>query len=263
MGDAGSSDAGPATEDAGESDAGPHPGDAGPADAGATMDAGHSTTDGGPPDAGSPPGDAGPADAGATMDAGHSTTDAGSGLDAGTCGNLGQACCTGASCTANGELMCNTSTVCVPDHQWTQWEPALPDEPPDSDYSVGNGTVTDSATGLMWQQSVPTNPCPATGSGACDWAGAQAYCQSLNGAAFGGFSTGWRLPEVTELNSLVNHGGSDPAIDTTAFTGAGPGYVWSNTVYATNNAFAWLVGFADGASNAGGVGDGYPVRCVR
>jgi hypothetical protein len=42
----------------------------------------------------------------------------------------------------------------------------------------GDGTVTDSLTGLMWQQE---------SAGPMDWAAAAAYCRNLTLAGYGGW----------------------------------------------------------------------------
>lgn len=72
--------------------------------------------------------------------------------------------------------------------------------------SNGNGTVTDRATGLTWQQA-------DSGRG-MDWEHALGYCESLSLAG----KDDWRLPSVKELQSLVDYSRSpettrSPAID--------------------------------------------------
>jgi hypothetical protein len=57
----------------------------------------------------------------------------------------------------------------------------------------GDGTVTDTATGLMWQQA-------DSGRG-MDWAAALSYARSLR---LGGRSD-WRLPSAKELQSIVDY----------------------------------------------------------
>ncbi len=68
----------------------------------------------------------------------------------------------------------------------------------------GNGTITDQATGLMWQQtdSIETY----------DWAGALNYCETLD---FGGY-TDWRLPNAKELQSIVDYTRSPQTTNTAA-----------------------------------------------
>jgi hypothetical protein len=58
----------------------------------------------------------------------------------------------------------------------------------------GDGTITDKATGLMWQKS--------GSSKAKSWKRAKLYVDELNGTQFAGHSD-WRLPTIEELASLV------------------------------------------------------------
>jgi hypothetical protein len=60
----------------------------------------------------------------------------------------------------------------------------------------GDGTVTDDATGLMWMQA-------DSGEG-MDWESALAYAQEMNEASYLGYSD-WRLPDVKELQSIVDY----------------------------------------------------------
>ena len=56
----------------------------------------------------------------------------------------------------------------------------------------GNGTITDTTTGLMW---------PATDNNAhINWRGANEYCKNLR---IGGY-TDWRIPTLVELESIYN-----------------------------------------------------------
>jgi serine/threonine-protein kinase len=58
----------------------------------------------------------------------------------------------------------------------------------------GNGTVTDSETGLIWQK----NPSPER----ITWPEAQLYVAELNEASFAGHHD-WRLPSNEELESIL------------------------------------------------------------
>ncbi len=58
-----------------------------------------------------------------------------------------------------------------------------------------NETVTDQASGLIWQQSGSNHP--------LTWEGGCEYIESLNKASWAGISD-WRLPTVAELLSLLN-----------------------------------------------------------
>ncbi len=72
----------------------------------------------------------------------------------------------------------------------------------------GDGTVSDSVSGLTWQQSADTD-----GDGDIDvddkltYSEAILYCQNLTLAG----QTDWRLPEIKQLYSLIDFGGTDPS----------------------------------------------------
>ncbi len=99
----------------------------------------------------------------------------------------------------------------------------------------GDGTITDTATGLMWAEA-------DSGAG-MTWQDALAYAEGLE---TGGY-TDWRLPNAKELQSLVDHsrapdardaGQVGPAIDpvfdiTNIGTDAAPDYpfFWSSTTH--------------------------------
>jgi len=61
----------------------------------------------------------------------------------------------------------------------------------------GDGTVTDTATGLMWQQSYAY----AETGNYCSWYEANEYIARLNRTGLGGHSD-WRLPDRLEMQSL-------------------------------------------------------------
>ena len=71
----------------------------------------------------------------------------------------------------------------------------------------GDGTISDTSTGLMWQK--------ATAPGTYTWEQALTYCENLTLPA-GGYSD-WRLPNRNELQSIVDYSRYNPAIDTTFF----------------------------------------------
>ncbi len=101
-----------------------------------------------------------------------------------------------------------------------------------------NGTVTDTDTGLMWAQ-VP--------SSAMTWANALNYAEGLS---LGGYSD-WRLPNVKELQSLVDlpraiasSSTTAPCINRTLFSAATATAHWTSTsVKAGTATQAWLVDF--------------------
>ena len=100
----------------------------------------------------------------------------------------------------------------------------------------GNGTVSDNATGLMWQQDTARD---GGNYDAMTWEEALAYCEALN---LGGL-TDWRLPTIKELRSLVDYGEYNPAINKTFFPNTVSSYYWSSTTSADRTASAWSVFF--------------------
>ncbi len=82
----------------------------------------------------------------------------------------------------------------------------------------GDGTVSDAATGLMWQESDDNE--------GRDWPDALAYCEGLELAGH----DDWRLPNVKELQSIVDYSVADPALDTSIFIQTdSDGWFWSST----------------------------------
>jgi hypothetical protein len=120
------------------------------------------------------------------------------------------------------------------------------------------GTVTDGVTNLVWQQTVSSNPCPADDGGfpsGCTWSDAQTYCQSLS---LGGLS-GWRLPTLAELFSLVE-GANTPSIEATAFPNTPAEPFWTSTTAFSNDAY--VVYFNSGETTAFDLTFAFDVRCV-
>jgi len=264
--DAGTSDSGPedaGMTDGGSSDAGRPDGgleDAGPTDAGGRSDAGSQDAglfdagvhDGGLVDAG--PVDAGPLDAG-LRDAGP--PDAGP-RDAGS-PDSGFAC-GGSICSCDGELAC-VSNQCVADTLWTQG-PVTADTPADASYMVSTDqmTVTDLTTGLVWQRTSPNTPCPPAVAGVCALADAQTYCAGLS---LGAYSSGWRVPNVVELMSIVSLSVPGGIVNTSAFPDMPGGYFWTSTPFVSATDSAWDVSFDDGTPSYDPVSNQHGVRCVH
>lgn len=122
-------------------------------------------------------------------------------------------------------------------------------------FTATNGTVTDTKTGLTWQQSSS-----ATGY---TWGAGMTYCSS-NTASLPG--TGWRLPSVKELQSIVDFRVRNPAIDSTFFMGtyADTGEYWSSTLMVNLQAEAWTIVFGSlGNLSWEPVTSSHYVRCVR
>lgn len=96
----------------------------------------------------------------------------------------------------------------------------------------GDGTVTDTGTGLMWQKAI---------TAAYTWQQALAYAEELVLPA-GGYSD-WRLPNRNELQTLVDYTRYDPSIDPLLQMSTMSSDYWSSTTDASNTAHARFVHF--------------------
>ena len=92
----------------------------------------------------------------------------------------------------------------------------------------GNGTVTDTVTGLMWTKDA--NP-----FGRLRWNDAMSRCSSFSISGIGG----WRLPSKDELVALYHAIRGGPP-----FTGVDSSSYWSNTTSAADR--AWYVSMSGG-----------------
>jgi Protein of unknown function (DUF1566) len=120
----------------------------------------------------------------------------------------------------------------------------------------------DNVTNLIW--SLRTN--------AITWTYAQAnFPAAHNAAGRCGFSTGWRLPALSELRSLMVYDGRSPAIDLDYFPGTlfDRSYYWANEEYAGVGGYAWAIMFAGSPTFSPGRSDPiikgflYHIRLVR
>jgi len=118
---------------------------------------------------------------------------------------------------------------------------------------VGSGAITSSCCGLEWQEE--------TAPGEYTWSEAVDYCASLSL-----LGSGWRLPKIAELFSLVDlSDGShtSPAIDVEAFADTLREAYWSSSLGDNGGQAAWGVNFSDGASQSTETDQPHRVRCVR
>ena len=116
----------------------------------------------------------------------------------------------------------------------------------------GDGTVTDTKTGLMWEKE----GCKKS----LIWNDAIASCNTLNLIKSRGYND-WRLPTIEELFSIVDYSRHDPAIDP-VFECKSYGY-WSSTTSAALPSYAWFVNFYSGYVNHFDKAYNYYVRAVR
>ena len=130
----------------------------------------------------------------------------------------------------------------------------------------GGGTpyYSEPASGMYWM------PCLQGRSGADCSSGvvqlftfeqAQAACGALNaGSGYGGLK-GWRVPTVTELETLPDYGRVNPAISPT-FPATWSLPHWTSSSRGADDAFAWTVDFRAGEVLLKNKAETFPVRCV-
>lgn len=107
----------------------------------------------------------------------------------------------------------------------------------------GDGTVSDTVTGLMWDQcswGLSGVNCATGAASKHTWAQALGVAVTANAANHKGHND-WRLPNKNELESLVDLTRSSPSIDTAAFPNTESNLYWSSTNYAPDPALAWYV----------------------
>ena len=117
----------------------------------------------------------------------------------------------------------------------------------------GDGTVKDNLTGLIWLRN-------ANCFGEETWFNALSVCETLAsptcGLTDGSVEGDWRLPNLKELQSLLDFGQEGPALPPGhPFVGgiwtAGDNY-WSSTTYLPHNDQAWYVELYNGVTDAYG-----------
>lgn len=113
----------------------------------------------------------------------------------------------------------------------------------------GNGTVTDRTTKFMWQQGE---------GGKKNWDSAVAYCKSLSLAGH----NDWRLPNIEELQSIIDKNAPGPKIDKTYFPNAISSNYWSSSTFEGNNAVGMYFG-AGGGAGGYAMADTGNIRCIR
>jgi len=99
-------------------------------------------------------------------------------------------------------------------------------------YDNGDGTINDLTTGLMWQKQSTAE---------LTWQQALAFCEALSLAGY----SDWRMPNINELQSLVDYSKSMPSIDAAFFPDTDYHY-WSSTTFTTDPGRAYYDCFLRG-----------------
>ena len=129
----------------------------------------------------------------------------------------------------------------------------------------GNGTITDSTSGLIWQkctagQGTITGDCSTGGAVQYSWSNAISYCEALNL----GNRLDWRLPNINEITTIIDFTkSSGPLINSNIFPNTISNAYYSSTTVSYNTNNAWVLAFWYGG--IGWVGNkttSVYIRCV-
>lgn len=131
------------------------------------------------------------------------------------------------------------------------WLAAARADAPDGRFTASGAIVRDAKTGLVWQQTAEK------------WGkrtDATAACASLD---LGG--TGWRVPTMKELTTLVDDSRFKPAIDPIfSYAPSAGTKTWSSSpLSGLESAYGWYVEFGDGSTSYQYLTESAAVRCVR
>lgn len=123
----------------------------------------------------------------------------------------------------------------------------------------GDGTITDEATGLMWEK-LSNDGSIHDKDTTYSWTGSSTKINSLNTAVFAGYND-WRIPNINELESLRNYTLTNPAAHPefnvscvaacTVLTCSctRPDDYWSSSTYQTSPDYALVIRFGDGSTS--------------
>jgi len=127
---------------------------------------------------------------------------------------------------------------------WPVAGPLSHPAPPRPRFRLRNDIVEDHLTGLWWTATARIGPAQTA------WEEALAAAAALNRKTYGG-STGWRLPNIRELESLVDLVRHSPGLPADhPFQEIQEGY-WSSTTSAYEPRYAWVLYMQDGAVGVG------------
>jgi hypothetical protein len=127
----------------------------------------------------------------------------------------------------------------------------------------GDGSVTDTGTGLVWQKCSRGQNTDATCTGTATkttWSLALLHCKNLSIG-----SRTWRLPNVNELRSLLNpaiYSNFVPNIDSTSFPSTVADKYWSSSTVTGSASLAYFVDFSGGGQHSQNKVTAAFVRCV-
>lgn len=126
----------------------------------------------------------------------------------------------------------------------------------------GDGTVTDSKSGLMWAKCAEGLSGSGCTIGSADGYTWQEALDMAAGKSLAGYDD-WRLPNINELHSIVEEQCGDPAINLAVFPNTPSSVFWSASLHSNYSNKAWYVNFNGGDSFNNYRNNNYYVRLVR
>jgi hypothetical protein len=155
-----------------------------------------------------------------------------------------------------------TATTTATSTATTTIKKILPPESPTDYKDNGDGTITDNYTKLMWAKCTQGNTgkdCKGGSPSQREWSKARNECDALTLAK----KTGWRLPTLKELQSIVDSGAFTPSINKTFFLNTASSPYWTSTAPAQYLSSKFTVLFSDGSVYFKDGGNFAATRCVR
>ena len=115
--------------------------------------------------------------------------------------------------------------------------------------------VTDFETGLMWQQCTygySGADCATGNNSTFNWQQALEIPHSQNSSGgYAGYND-WRLPNITELRTLIALNCYSPAINITIFPNTKNKWFWTSSPFTYLDIYSWKVNFTSGKENVYG-----------
>jgi Protein of unknown function (DUF1566) len=138
---------------------------------------------------------------------------------------------------------------------------------PTADFIDNNdGTVTHKTTGLVWMRCSMGQTWDKATANCTGTAATYPYAQAMSLTSTFASHSDWRLPNIAELQTIIERENYNPAINVTMFPNAPTGGSWSSSPNAYHSELTWFMNLSNGSG--GGYNGNYDflraaVRLVR
>jgi len=181
-----------------------------------------------------------------------------------------------AGAVSTGQMTCYDAVGTVIDCTDTGQDGEVQAGQPRTFTNNGDGTITDDGSGLMWEAKCDGPNCDPLHDKDTSYTWDEAFTlhvATLNSESFAGY-TDWRVPNITELHSLVNYEMVSPSAydafntcatncDVTSCSCTVSSDYWSSTSLSSFPNNAWVVNLSNGAMFFGAKSTVRFVRAVR